>query len=132
MKTINTLKSELKDLSDRRESLIQEIILKFQEELESLKREYRNKIKRIRISINNHEFNDGESTYFGFYYEDMTITFFDDNEDGRRLLTSDEDELPENLKDVVNKLIKFFGDYDVEDLYERVYGGEYEEVEIDF
>jgi hypothetical protein len=129
---VSDIKSKLNELNDRRKSLFDELILKFQDDLKSLKDEYKNKIKRIQIIINNHEFNDGDDTYFRFYYEDMTIVFIDENEDGVRLLSSDEEELSQNLKDIENKLIKFFEIYDIEDFYERMYGNKNYKIEIEF
>lgn len=62
----------------------------------------------LRVSINNHAFNDGSPTHFSLYYEDLEI----DSED----------------EAVREKFITFFAEYDVADFYETMFGDEYERI----
>lgn len=80
-------------------------------------------VKRLEISVNNHEFNDGEATYFGLYHDDMTVYF----SDGIKLGSYNEEEgATKQHVAVRDEFVKFFGEFDVDGFYETIYGDAYE------
>lgn len=80
-------------------------------------------VKSLEVSVNNHEFNDGEPTYFSLYHEDMTVRFSDDLE-----LSSYDEEGKATKQQVAarEEFVEFFGEFDVDGFYEHLYGDAYE------
>lgn len=78
-------------------------------------------VKSLEVSVNNHEFNDGEPTYFGLHYENLTVHF----SDGVELSSYDDRELPQH-EAARDEFVKFFGEFDVDGFYETLYGDAYE------
>jgi hypothetical protein len=101
-KVINKVKQLQKDVDNAMKTLKES----FNEEL--LKFMIENKIDSFSLGINNHEFNDGDRTYFSLYYEDLEI---DD-------LTNEQNE----------KITNFFSLFDVDGFYENMFGDKYEAV----
>lgn len=81
-------------------------------------------VKSLEVSINNHEFNDGDATYFGFHYEDMTVNF----SDGVVISPHDENVgSPSKEHEAArDEFVKFFEEFDVDGFYETLYGDAYE------
>lgn len=81
-------------------------------------------VKSLEVSVNNHEFNDGDATYFGFNYEDMTVNFYD----GVVISPYDEDVGSPSKEHGVTRdeFVNFFGEFDVDGFYETLYGDAYE------
>lgn len=87
-------------------------------------------VKSVEVRINNHEFNDGDATYFGFYYDDLGISFSDgvaiDDYNG------DEGEATDRHEAVREEFVKFFGEFDVDGFYETLYGDAYESLSFSY
>lgn len=108
----NTVEELQKSIRDQYQLLRQEFESGIAEILKNLKD---SKIKSISMYLNNHDFNDGEATYFSLYYDDL------------RLLTNrgrEYDGYPKNkeLDKVRDNCIEFFKQFDVDNFYEKIYG----------
>ena len=68
----DTLK-KLTDLENQRREVIHQITKEFNEALKQVFVD-NSKLESINMSVNNHEFNDGDATSFYIGWEDMTIT----------------------------------------------------------
>lgn len=81
-------------------------------------------VKSLEVNVNNHEFNDGEATYFGFHYGDMTVNF----SDGVVISPYDEDVgSPSKEHEAArDEFVKVFSEFNVDDFYETIYGDAYE------
>lgn len=84
---------------------------------------------QFKIRINNHEFNDGDATSFSIYYEDVEVTdadgnIFERNDYG----SSDPDRNRSNP--LVNAVYDLFSTYDTGNLHERLFGDEYDYIEV--
>lgn len=101
-----------------------ELAAVFESGLEELFKKYSN-VERIVISINNHEFNDGEATYFGLHYEDLTIIL----KDGTEVPSFGENTENEKIR---KEFAMFFEEFDVEDFYEKLYSESYDCIEFSF
>lgn len=76
-----------------------------------------NDIKEIVISVNNHDFNDGDTTYFRFYHNDLEVEFKEEkNKDWSGAITAE--------------LKSFFKVFDYGDFYESLFSDAYESVTI--
>ncbi len=73
-------------------------------------------IDNISISINNHEFNDGDETYWALNYEDITITF----ENGDEFDPYDKNK-DKSQEEVYNKIIDYFRAFDVDNFLEMIF-----------
>lgn len=81
-------------------------------------------LQQIKIRINNHEFADGDATSFSLYYEDVEVTDTDNNIFERNDYgSSDPDRNRSNP--LVSAVFDLFNIYDVGDLYEYIFGDEY-------
>jgi hypothetical protein len=103
----NTIQ-KIKELNKQIDDAFKALETEFKDGLLQLMRE--NNIKSFDVGVNNHEFNDGDATYFSLYYEDLEI-----------------EGIP---KEVCEKISKFFGNFDVRDFHERMFGGKYENIEF--
>lgn len=83
----------------------------------------------FRIRVNNHEFNDGDPTYFGLYYEDVEVTDTDAN-----IFERNDYECSNPDRNCSNPLVmavyNLFERYDKENLYECLFGDEYGVIEV--
>ena len=78
----------------------------------------------IEMSLNNHEFNDGDATSFYIGYEDMNLII--DGEEVEREWNDKKKEYVENP--LLESLIELFGDTYC--IHEDMYGDEYEHLSI--
>lgn len=81
-------------------------------------------VKSYEARINNHEFNDGDATYFGFNYEDGAINFTDGVAISE--YNGDEGDVTEQHKAIRGEFVKFFSEFAVDGFYETLYGDAYE------
>jgi hypothetical protein len=86
------------------------------------------KLALITIRVNNHEFNDGDTTSFSLYYEDLTVMDADGNE-YERLSYIPKDSKKENHPLTI-AVYELFEEYDIMDLHERIYGNEHSRIVI--
>ena len=71
-------------------------------------------LESVEMYVNNHEFNDGDTTYFEIGYEDLKIVV-----DGEEINRDDDETNP-----VIESLVHLFGE--VQCIHEDLYGDEYE------
>jgi hypothetical protein len=129
MRDTNTIKSEIAGLQNKIEDLKNGMKVTFKLDLQDLIEKYKDKIDRIVVGINNHEFNDGDQTYFGLHYEDMTLVYSDAG-GVEREQTSYGDYDNAEMETIREEFIKLFAAYDVDGFYETMYGDDYEEISI--
>ena len=82
-------------------------------------------LEKIDMSVNNHEFNDGDATSFYIGWEDMTITV--DGEEIEREWSHETKDYVSNP--ILDNLLDIFSQ--VQDIHENIYGDEYENLTID-
>ena len=82
-------------------------------------------LQKIKILINNHEFNDGSPTNFSLYYEDVEITDTESNTVERNDYGSSDPDRNRSHP-LVKAVYDLFEKYDVSDLYERIFGDNYD------
>jgi hypothetical protein len=116
--------SKLADLNRQRKEIIDRLQDEFNDALKQVFVD-NPKLEKINMSVNNHEFNDGDATSFYIGWEDMTITV-----DGVEM----QREWDRTTKDYVSNpilenLIELFGQ--VQDIHENIYGDAYEDLTID-
>lgn len=90
---IKELQQSIKDTMKSLEASFKEGLLKFMIE---------NDIESFDIRVNNHEFNDGDLTYFSLYYEYL--------------------EIEDLSEEVCSKITNFFSLFDVDGFYESIFG----------
>jgi hypothetical protein len=115
-------KDKIKETATKLRTELKELKVKLKQKYEAgLKELFRlhPDVVSIRISINNHEFNDGDATYFSLHYDDLTLV----------LKNGEEVESYPKTKQV-EKFIDLFKSFDIENFYEDIYGEEYESVII--
>ena len=81
-------------------------------------------LNQIKIRINNHEFADGDPTSFSLYYEDVEVTDSDNNIFERNDYGSSDPDRNRSHP-LVKVVFDLFDKYDVADLYELIFGDEY-------
>lgn len=101
----------------------------FKEALIELFKKYSN-VQAITIRINNHEFNDGDATFFSLNYDDIAMDF-KEVEEGEEA-DIDYSNASENQRKVLKEFADLFEDCDVAFLYESLFGDEHESVTIEF
>ena len=119
----DTLK-KLTDLENQRREVIHQITKEFNEALKQVFVD-NPKLESINMSVNNHEFNDGDATSFYIGWEDMTITV-----DGVEM-QREWDRTTKNYvsNPILENLTELFGQ--VQDIHENIYGDEYENLTIE-
>lgn len=130
MKNIETIKLEIDNLNKQIVDLKSKIKDSFRADLKDLVLENKDKFDRIEITVNNHEFNDGDATRFSLYYDDMTLVYSDENGDEIEQRPYGDTNSPE-IETIRLKFVELFGAYDVDDIYESIYGDEYGTVTIE-
>lgn len=125
MRDTTTIKAEIANHQNQIEALK----TTFKLDLHDLIEKHKDKISGIRVGVNNHEFNDGDQTYFGLHYEDMTLVY-SDSEGVEREQTSYGDSDNPEMETIREEFISLFTAYDVDGFYESLYGDAYEEVSI--
>lgn len=122
--TINEIKELQRQIEEKKKSLrplfesgLQEIFAKYPD------------VTKIEVRVNNHEFNDGEETFFRLYYDDLDVHFSNgssiggwDGESG--------DDVPSNGEAIADEFSDFFGQFDVDDFFEEVFGDEDSSIEF--
>ena len=119
----DTLK-KLTDLENQRREVIYQITKEFNEALKQVFVD-NPKLESINMSVNNHEFNDGDATSFYIGWEDMTITV-DGVEVQREWKTTSKKYVS---NPILENLTELFGQ--VQDIHENIYGDEYENLTIE-
>jgi len=119
----DTLK-KLADLENQRREVIHQITKEFNEALKQVFVD-NPKLESINMSVNNHEFNDGDATSFYIGWEDMTITV-DGVEVQREWKTTSKKYVS---NPILENLTELFGQ--VQDIHENIYGDEYENLTIE-
>ena len=119
----DTLK-KLTDLENQRREVIDQITKEFNDALKQVFVD-NPKLESINMSVNNHEFNDGDATSFNIGWEDMTITV--DGVEVQRKWNSKTKEYVSNP--ILENLTELFGQ--VQDIHENIYGDEYENLTIE-
>jgi hypothetical protein len=110
--------NKINELNTKRNQLMEQLAGEFKLGLKQIFEEHPN-VKHIQMALNNHEFNDGDTTYFDVYYDDMEI--FDTNDE---LIDRDTDAA------IYEKFITLFETANVGSFYEDVYGDEYGDLVI--
>jgi flagellar capping protein FliD len=119
----DTLK-KLADLENQRREVIDQITKEFNEALKQVFVE-NPKLESINMSVNNHEFNDGDATSFYIGWEDMTITV--DGVEVQREWNRKTNAYVSNP--ILENLTELFGQ--VRDIHENIYGDAYEDLTIE-
>lgn len=119
----DTLK-KLTDLENQRREVIHQITKEFNEALKQVFVD-NPKLESINMSVNNHEFNDGDATSFYIGWEDMTITV--DGVEVQREWKTRSKKYVSNP--ILENLTELFGQ--VQDIHENIYGDEYENLTIE-
>ena len=119
----DTLK-KLTDLENQRREVIHQITKEFNEALKQVFVD-NPKLESINMSVNNHEFNDGDATSFYIGWEDMTITV-DGVEMQREWDRTTKNYVP---NPTLENVIELFGQ--VQDIHEDIYGDAYENLTIE-
>jgi len=130
MKTLTEIKQQVADLHKQIEALKETLQLSFKEDLKELLQKHKGKFDEISMGINNHEFNDGDSTYFSLYYDDLTLIYT--NADGESVECGGYGEESDNkeMESIREEFFELFSSYDVDNLHEEIYGGEYGTIAI--
>ena len=85
-------------------------------------------LRSFSMTVNNHEFNDGDPTRFSLYYESVTVTDTDGNEVERDDYSCKPDR---NLSHpLVVAVYNLFEKYDIGDIYEELFGSDYDGLTI--
>ena len=116
--------SKLADLNRQRKEIIDRLQDEFNDALKQVFVDNPT-LEKINMSVNNHEFNDGDATSFYIGWEDMTITV-----DGVEM-QREWDRTTKNYvsNPILENLIELFGQ--VQDIHENIYGDAYEDLTID-
>lgn len=114
----NQITSLQKEIADRKK----QVGPLFQKGLKELFKKHPT-VSDITISINNHEFNDGDATYFSFYYDDLSVEY----KAGREYDAEATDKADSAIQ---KEFVKFFKQFDVDSFYEDLYSDEHESVTI--
>jgi hypothetical protein len=90
-------------------------------------------INKVHIYINNHNFNDGEATYFSFAHEDLTLCATE-IETGKEVEIEGygSDKSPNELKKIRKQFLDFFANFDAGDFYENKYSDSFEGIDYVF
>lgn len=120
MNTLEQIKAETATFKAKLDLLLETGEKEFRGGLEALLRAHP-EVDHLSVPLNNHEFNDGDATYFSFTWEDLTMVLNDDEEiDGY-----DGTDEQKQLRQV---FVDFFETFDDDALWERLFGDEYESV----
>jgi hypothetical protein len=131
MKNIETIKLEIDNLNKQIFDLKSKIKNSFHDDLKSLVLENKDKFDRIEITVNNHEFNDGDATRFSLYYDDMVLVYLDEQGEEVEQRGKYGDINSPEMEVIRQKFVELFSVYDVDDIYESIYGDEYGRITIE-
>ena len=116
--------SKLEDLNRQRKEIIDRLQDEFNDALKQVFVDNPT-LEKINMSVNNHEFNDGDATSFYIGWEDMTITV--DGVEVQREWNRNTKEYVSNP--ILENLTELFGQ--VQDIHENIYGDAYENLTIE-
>jgi hypothetical protein len=120
---INTAKKQIEQLRAELGTLFDETLAEMLKENESITPG--RVLKSIRLSVNNHEFNDGDATEFYLHYRDgvgISLIFDDDAE----VAECGEPKATEAESAFIYKLSNLFGSFDIDDFFEFKFSNSYE------
>lgn len=129
MRDTTTIKTEIATHQAQIEALKNGMKTTFKLDLQDLLEKHRGKFDSIQLSVNNHEFNDGDQTYFSVHYEDMTLVYSDELGNEYEQTSYGDVDKPE-METIREEFISLFKTYDVDGFYESLYGDTYESFEI--
>ncbi len=122
--TIKDIKKSIKDLQDEIDTKETKLERLFKEGLIQLLGAQKD-IKSVSCHLNNHEFNDGDQTYFSLNYDDLTLTSQNDEEyDGYYGDKPTDKQKEYGL--IAKSFVEFFKSFDIKSFYENMFG-EYQE-----
>lgn len=122
------MKTEIINQLVKQNEIVSKLIVDAKAEfLENLKQLFADNptLEQIKIRINNHEFADGDVTSFSLYYEDVKVTDTDNNIFERNDYGSSDPDRNRSHP-LVMAVFDLFNTYDVADLYEFIFGDEYD------
>ncbi len=109
-----TIQSKLAQLDTERQALRNKMVEIFKEELVAFLTT--NQVESVFLYVNNHDFNDGDATYFSLYYEDI---------ESDRFQMKDGSEVSEEVIQVFVDIMD-----DSQDIHEVVFEGCYGRINI--
>lgn len=111
--------NKIKDLNEQLIDVKKQLVAEFKAELKKIFVDNPT-LDSIEMYVNNHEFNDGDTTYFEIGYEDLKIVI-----DGDEVERDYDDN---NSNPIIESLVHLFGE--VQCIHEDLYGDEYEHIVI--
>ncbi len=134
METPNNIKKAITDLQTTIASELKKLDALFDEGLVALLNKNKNAvegytIESLSVRVSNHEFNDGDRTYFHLNYEDCISLYVVDSKGEEVEISYEEDvEFAEKFTDVIKEFESFFGSFDVGDFFENRFGDSYDSI----
>jgi hypothetical protein len=113
---MNETIKQINDLEKTKQKLVKKLKTEFDKELKNIFKKYPD-IVSVSVAINNHEFNDGDTTSFDVYYEDLELM-----DSAGECIDNDE------AVEAVDELIALFEQTNVIDAHESWFGGHYGEI----
>lgn len=110
---MNETIKQINDLEKTKQQLVKKLKTEFDNELKDIFKKYPD-IASVNVAINNYEFNDGDTTSFDVYYEDLE-------------LMDKTGECVDN-EEAADELITLFEQTNVVDAHESWFGGHYGEI----
>jgi hypothetical protein len=131
MTKLEELKQKYNELQNQIKTQQEELRILFKSGLEELFKLDKN-IKSLECRINNHEFNDGDATYFSLYYEDLTMTYIID-ELGNEIEVDGYNNVKKEVSAIRENIVGFFKQCDIDNFYEDLFGEKaYESISFNF
>jgi hypothetical protein len=110
---MNETIKQIRELVKTKKTLVDKLKVELYKELKDIFIKYPD-IDTVVVPVNNHEFNDGDSTSFSVYHEDL------------ELLDTDGESI--DNEDAVNELIDLFAKTDIDNVHECWFADEYGEI----
>ncbi len=120
--------AEIKELQNQISEKTKALEKIFKDGLTVLLSEYKSQIDSITIHINNHEFNDGDPTYFSLNYDDLTLNYQDELGNEYEYEPYNNDANNKALGLIHKTLVDFFKAFDTKDFYEGLFGDRYDSI----
>jgi hypothetical protein len=135
MNNIKEIKNKINELQKQIESYEKELAAHFDTELETLFASKVNAIEgytldSINVGINNHEFNDGDATYFSLHYEDLRLVFTDSIGEEVEIDGYSDHAIEDKAEKIREEIIELFELFDSGDFYESKFGDAYESIQF--
>lgn len=122
-------KEKIKELQNQMNDIKKELKRAFYDGLKEIF-EKNPAVVSVRANVNNHEFNDGDQTYFSLCCDDLTATLKDGTEVDR-FYEADSKEYKE-ISIIIKNFVNFFEEFDVDDFYEKLFSDAYESILFSF